>query len=91
MLSFDVKFLKIQKIIIMLLPDNIHPEHSLYFNGSIVLQSLQKQKKQKLFDLYQNVKNHKDMSFPVFILSLDWLFLLDVAVLDNNGEVELCS
>lgn len=91
MLSFDVKFLKIQIITIMLLPDNIHPEHSLYYNGAIVLQSLQKQKKQNLLDLYQNVKQQRNMTFPVFILCLDWLFLLDVAILDTDGDVELCS
>ena len=75
----------------MLLPENIHPEHSLYYNGAIVLQSLQKQKKQNLIDLYKNVKQQRNMTFPVFILCLDWLFLLDVAVLNANGEVELCS
>lgn len=75
----------------MLLPDNIHPEQSIYFNGSFVLQSLQKQSKQNLLDLYQNVKQQRNLTFPVFILCLDWLFLLNVALLNDNGEVELCS
>lgn len=75
----------------MLLPDNIHPEHSLYYNGAIVLKSLQNENKQNLLDLYQNVKQERNMTFPVFILSLDWLFLLDVAILDIDGDVKLCS
>jgi len=75
----------------MLLPDNIHPEHSIYYNGAIVLQVLQDQTKQNLLDLYQNVKQKRDMTFSVFVLSLDWLFLLNVAVINNNGKVELCS
>lgn len=75
----------------MLLPDNIHPEQSIYFNGSFVLQALQKQSKQNLLDLYQNVKQQRNLTFPVFILCLDWLFLLNVALLNDNGEVELCS
>lgn len=75
----------------MLLPDNIHPENSIYYNGAFVLQELQKQKEQSLLDLYQNVKNKQNMSFPVFILCLDWLFLLDVAELKNNNEIKLCS
>ncbi|MEW6087127.1 MAG: ABC-three component system middle component 6 [bacterium] len=75
----------------MLLPDNIHPEHSVYYNGAFVLQALQKQATQNLLDLYQNVKQNRDMTFPVFILCLDWLFLLNVAVLNKNGDVELCS
>lgn len=91
MLSFDVKYLKIQRITSMLLPDNIHPEQSIYFNGSFVLQELQKESKQNLLDLYQNVKQKRNMTFPVFILCLDWLFLLNVALLNDNGEIELCS
>lgn len=75
----------------MLLPDNIHPEHSIYYNGAFVLQVLQRQSPQELFDLYQNVKHLKDMTFPVFILCLDWLFLLGVAILNSGGDVELCS
>lgn len=75
----------------MLLPDNIQPENSIYYNGFFVLQELQKQESQNLLDLYQNVKQERNMSFPVFILCLDWLFLLDVAELKNNNEIKLCS
>jgi len=91
MLLFVAKYLKILKTIIMLLPDNIHPEHSIYYNGAIVLQSLQRQTKQNILGLYQNVKQQKDMTFPVFILCLDWLFLLNIAVINDHGDVELCS
>jgi len=75
----------------MLLPDNIHPENSIYYNGAFVLKELQKNSNQELLDLYQNVKQHQDMSFSVFILCLDWLFLLDVAKLNNKDIIELCS
>ena len=75
----------------MLLPDNIHPEQSIYFNGSLVLQELQKKPKQNLLDLYHNVKEQRDMTLQVFTLCLDWLFLLNVAVLNDGGEIELCS
>lgn len=75
----------------MLLPDNIHPELSIYYNGSIVLEELKMKEKQPVFDLYQRVKNKNDMSFPTFMLSLDWLYLIDLAIIDENGWVELCS
>jgi len=75
----------------MLLPDNIHPENTIYYNGAIVLQVLQRQTKQSLLDLFQEVKKRRDMSFALFILCLDWLFLINVAILNQNGEVELCS
>lgn len=75
----------------MLLPDNVHPENSLYYNSSFVLSELQENSIQKMFDLYQNVKNKKDINFSVFVLCLDWLFLIDVAKLNNKNEVCLCS
>lgn len=75
----------------MLIPDNIHPENTIYFNGAIVLQVLQKKAKQNLLDLFQEVKSHRNMSFAVFVLCLDWLFLINIAVLNQNGEVELCT
>lgn len=74
----------------MLLPDNIHPEHSIYYNGAIVLQLLQKKKKFEMLELYQQVKEVREMTFPVFVLCLDWLYLINVAKL-KKGMVELCS
>jgi hypothetical protein len=75
----------------MLLPDNIHPENSIYYNGAFVLKELQKKTDQDLIELYQNVKQSRNLTFPVFILCLDWLFLLDVAMLSNNNKVKICS
>ena len=74
----------------MLLPDNIHPELSIYYNLYVVLKELKKENKQKLVNLYQKVKKINNMSFQIFVLSLDWLYLLNVAKIDKNGEVNLC-
>jgi len=75
----------------MLLPDNIHPDNSIYYNGAFLIQSLKKDMSFKLLDLYQEVKTKRQMSFSIFILCLDWLYLLDVAKLNSKGEIELCS
>lgn len=74
----------------MLLPDNIHPDNSVYYNGAIVLQVLQNEGRMELFELYEKSKSVKEISFPLFVLCLDWLYLIDAAIL-NSGEVELCS
>jgi hypothetical protein len=86
-----VEFSKTQPTIIMLLPDNIHPNNSIYYNGAFVIESLKKDTSYKMLDLYQEVKTKKQMSFSVFILCLDWLYLLDVAKFNSKGEIELCS
>ena len=56
----------------MLLPDNIHPENSVYYNGAILLQVLQNGGKMEMFELYEKAKGVKAMSFPLFVLCLDW-------------------
>lgn len=91
MLLFVARYLKILTTTNMLLPDNIHPENSIYYNGAFVLREIQKQPDQNLLDLYQNVRQFRNMSFPVFVLCLDWLFLLNVAELNSKDKIKLCS
>ncbi|ACV63899.1 conserved hypothetical protein [Desulfofarcimen acetoxidans DSM 771] len=74
----------------MLLPDNIHPELSIYYNGALVIKKLKEQNGQYILSLYENIKTTTDMSFPTFILCLDWLFLINVAEVNESGRVELC-
>ena len=74
----------------MLLPDNIHPERSVYFNGAFVLQTLQESGSMRFLDLYEQTNKRQPMSMHIFILCLDWLFLLSVVTLKRE-KVELCS
>lgn len=76
----------------MLLPDSIHPKHSIYYTGALVLQIIQqKGKKMMIADLFVQVKQEYDMSFKLLILSLDWLYLIHAASINEKGEVCLCS
>lgn len=75
----------------MLLPDNIHPEQSIYYNGAFVLQALNEQRVMNMLDLYASIQDYRKMSMPVFVLCLDWLFLLNLVSLNDQGGVELCS
>jgi hypothetical protein len=76
---------------IMLLPDNMHPEFSIYYNGALVLKSLQQKRSQNLLEIYQDVKETYGMSFPILVLSLDWLYLVDIAKSNEKGEIQLCT
>ena len=75
----------------MLIPDNIHPEQTIYFNGALVLKVIQTHHAMNMVDLYLKTILEKDMSMPIFMLCLDWLFLLDLIRFDNHGRVKLCS
>ena len=75
----------------MLLPDNIHPEQSIYYNGAFVLDALREHPIIVMLDLYLSTKTRRQMMMPVFVLCLDWLFLLNLVNLNEQGVVELCS
>lgn len=72
----------------MLLPDNMQPTLSIYYAGYVVLKELQVNPRQNILELYQNIKNDSNMSFPTFILSIDWLYLIDTIKMDRNGDIE---
>ena len=74
----------------MLVPDNIHPEQTIYFNGVFVLKTIQENRVMDILDLYIQTINDREMSMPVFVLCLDWLFLLDLVTVDEHGKVVLC-
>lgn len=75
----------------MLVPDNIHPEQTIYFNGAFVLKAIQEHRVMDMLDLYIQTTSGREMSMPVFVLCLDWLFLLNLVILNDHGKVELCS
>jgi hypothetical protein len=75
----------------MLLPDNIHPELSIYYNGALVLDELRHKNCQSILQLFAKTKAKTDMSFSTFILCLDWLYLIDIAKINEKGDIEICS
>ncbi len=75
----------------MLIPDNIHPEQTIYFNGAFVLKAIQRYRVMDMLDLYMQTITEREMSMPVFVLCLDWLFLLNLVTMNDHGMVKLCS
>ena len=74
----------------MLLPNNIAPEDSIYYNGAIVLDIVQREHRISLANLFCEVNKRKSLSFSMFLLCLDWLYLINCVSIQNE-EVVLCS
>jgi hypothetical protein len=74
----------------MLLPEDVHPHNSLYLNGAYILQALINLRELSMMDLY--VESHKlhEIPMPIFVLSLDWLFLADLVSYNARGNFEPC-
>ena len=90
MRSFVAKFSRIRKDCQMLLPENIHPENSLYFNGAYVLEALRKVGEASFMNLYIESRKFRDMPMPIFVLALDWLFLAGLVTFNASGNIEPC-
>lgn len=75
----------------MLLPDSIHPQNSVYYTGAVLLDTLQQSGAMSITDLFVIIKQKNNMSFKLFLLSLDWLYLIKAAIVNEKGEVVLCS
>lgn len=76
----------------MLLPDNVHPRDTIYFNGAAVLETIREHQALDLLDLYIRTKENRrsTITMPVFVLCVDWLFLLDLVGFNDHGKIELC-
>ncbi|MFD1903740.1 ABC-three component system middle component 6 [Paenibacillus rhizoplanae] len=51
----------------MLLPNDINPNESVYYNGSIILEQLNKTNGIGIIELYKMVKSINNMSLSLFL------------------------
>jgi len=76
---------------IVILPVDVSPKESLYYIGGAVLDILKKSNKRMGFvDLFSELNKELKLSINLFILVLDWLFLVEAAVVEDDGVVRLC-
>lgn len=74
----------------MLIPDNIRPEDSIYYNGAKVLEIILSERRITIAELYVRLREKLNISFATMLLSLDWLYIIECVEV-KNGEVVLCS
>ena len=72
----------------MLLPKDIHPKDSLYYNGGFIIDTLKRFDEIELIDLFYETKKKIEMSISIFVLSLDWLYLAGIVELNPKGKLE---
>lgn len=74
----------------MILPDLINPKYSLYYCGALVLRSLQGDTKVPVLDLYMRINADSKMEYSLFLLSMDWLYLMGKVKIENDNQVSVC-
>ena len=66
----------------------INVNNTLFAIGAVVIKNLKNSNK-KIDDLYQEVKKEKDIPFKKFILTLDFLFIIDKLEIKEKDIVGL--
>jgi len=75
----------------MILPIDVSPQDSLYYIGGVTLDVLKKNGRCMGFvDLFSELNKELYVSIVSFVLVLDWLFLVDAAIVEGDGMVRLC-
>lgn len=78
----------------MMIVNTDHPSLSIYRLGSELLNILTSSPLKEfdtlfLYDSFKD-KTPNEISFGYFMLALDWLYLLDLIDLADNGDIKKC-
>jgi ABC-three component (ABC-3C) system Middle Component 6 len=76
----------------MIISSDIKPDRDLYFLGSKVIEVLIDfdEKKVDYFELFQKINLELEISLNLYILVLDWLFIIGVIKNAENRLIEKC-
>jgi hypothetical protein len=76
----------------MIVNKNTNPERDLYYLGGKVIEVLNSFTKNEIdyFDLFLSVNKSNEVSFNLYSLVLDWLFILGVIKKGNKGLIIKC-
>jgi hypothetical protein len=76
----------------MIVSKNTHPERDLYYLGAATIEVLNSSEQEEwdYFDLFLALNQKKKITFNLFSLVLDWLFILNVIQQGSNGGIKKC-
>ncbi|MCD8777378.1 hypothetical protein MXE81_03020 [Mammaliicoccus sciuri] len=75
----------------MMLLNDIKPDMSIYYYGSLIIKEVESKENHNIVSLYNNVKRKYHISLKMYSYCLDWLFLIEAVIIDESGEVSLCT
>lgn len=74
----------------MIVSCDTRPERQIYHIGALILKEMQGASNFEVFDLFEKVRSVDSIPLNLYLLSLDWLFLLN-AVIIEKGQIRRCS
>ena len=74
----------------MILNQNSNPDRQIYYLGARLLEIIPPNNPIVFFDAYQALQDIEKISMPLFLLIVDWLYLLGAIKLEQ-GQLLRCS
>jgi len=76
----------------MIASSNVHPERDIYYLGAKVIEILSISDKNNwdYIELFEFFKQKHKIEFKLFILCLDWLFIINAIEKNIDGEIRKC-
>ena len=77
--------------LIMLLLNRTQPKKSLYVIGACLIEKLRETTEPfYATELFESYEEELSVSFPQFLLTLDWLFMAGLISLSDDGGLQKC-
>ncbi|HAN76754.1 MAG TPA: hypothetical protein DCQ31_02700 [Bacteroidales bacterium] len=76
----------------MLLSTNIKPDKDVYYLGAKVIEILSEASSNKIdfFDTFHKLNSIEKISMSLYILTLDWLYIIGIVKQSNDKYLEKC-
>lgn len=76
----------------MVVTSNVSPTKNLYFLGGKILEVILSNPREEydIILLFNSLKDKISISFVIFTYTLDWLFLIGVIKVNNDGSISKC-
>jgi len=76
----------------MIIPIDIKPEYSLYYNGAMVLDIIKRSSESELelMDLFNKTRQSHNITLQQYLFTLDWLYLIGLIESNKKGNVIKC-
>lgn len=76
----------------MIISKDINPERDFYYLGAKTIEILSSTEDEKIdfFSVFYSLKETEDISMNLFILTLDWLFIIGAVNKSHKGYIKKC-
>jgi len=73
------------------MPVDIDPKDSLYYKGALILKLFKNKRVNEIKLTELALYLREEITINSLILTLDWLFIANIAIIDDEGVVRLCT